>query len=296
MHWDFGSLITAIVTPFHRDSSVNYEKMAELADLLVQKGSDSFVVTGTTGESPVLSTEEKLNLYKTVVDAVKGRAKVIAGTGGNSTEETIELSKKAEKTGVDGIMLVVPYYNKPPQEGLYQHFKRVAEEVSLPVMLYNIPGRTAVNLSAETTIRLSEIDNIVAIKEASGDLEQITYICANAPEGFKVYSGDDSMTLPILSVGGDGVVSIASHLVAPQIKEMINLFKEGKPEEAARIHQKNISLFKALFMTTNPIPLKAALKLVGIDVGDPRLPLTPLPEEMCDKLKKLLKDFGLIKV
>ncbi len=294
MQCDFGSLITAIVTPFDENFRVDYDKVVELAEFLLNKGSDGLVLTGTTGESPTLSSEEKINIYKTVVNVVKGKLKVIAGTGGNSTRESIELSIKAEEAGVDGIMLVTPYYNKPPQEGLYRHFKSIAKAVSLPVMLYNVPGRTVVNLTGETTLKLAELDNIVAIKEASGNLEQITYICAGAPQGFAVYSGDDSMTLPVLSVGGVGVVSIASHLVGLEIKEMINCFFAGKVEKAIKIHQKLMPLFKGLFITTNPIPLKAAMNMVGMDVGEPRLPLSSLPEHMAGNLKNLLHDFNLL--
>jgi 4-hydroxy-tetrahydrodipicolinate synthase len=290
----FGSLITAMVTPFDHKGKVNYDKVKELAEYLLNKGSDGLVLTGSTGESPVLSEEEKVNIYKTVVNKVQGKLKIIAGTGGNSTEKTIEMSKKAEEIGVDGLMLVVPYYNKPPQEGLYQHFKSIAHSVSLPIILYNVPGRTAVNLSAETTLKLAEIENIVAIKEASGNLEQITYICRGAPEGFDVYSGDDSMTLPVLSVGGKGVVSVASHLVGLEMKEMINAYLEGNIVAAGKIHQKLMPLFKALFVTSNPIPLKAALNMLGIEVGKPRLPLVSLPDNTADDLKVMLQKTGLL--
>ena len=294
MQCDFGCLITAIVTPFDENFHVNYERLIELAEYLLNKGSDGLVLTGTTGESPALTIEEKLNIYKILVDNFKGKLKIIAGTGGNSTKDAIELSIKAEEIGVDGLMLVVPYYNKPPQEGLYRHFKSIAEAVSLPIMLYNVPGRTGVNLAPETTLKLAEIDNIVAIKEASGNLEQITAICAGAPQGFAVYSGDDAMTLPVLSVGGKGVVSIASHLVGPELKEMMDCFFAGKVKEAIQIHQRLMPLFKALFITTNPIPLKAAMNMVGLKVGEPRLPLTTMPEHLTGNLKNLLQDLKLL--
>lgn len=290
----FGTLLTAMITPFDRQQQVNYEQVAELAKYLAGRGSDGLVITGTTGESPALSNEEKFRIYDTVVRTVKGKTKVIAGTGCNSTLSTIETSKKAEEIGVDGLMLVVPYYNKPPQEGLYLHFKSVADAVSLPIMLYNVPGRTAVNLSAATTLKLAEIDNIVAVKEASGNLEQITYICKGAPDGFDVYSGDDSLTLPVLSVGGKGVVSVASHLVGLEIKAMINSFFEGKVEEAAKKHQFLMPLFKALFAITNPIPVKAALNMAGIDAGRTRLPLSGMPENMAADLFDLLKNYGIV--
>ena len=290
----FGCLITAMATPFDHSLNVDYDKVAELVELLLEKGSDSLVVTGTTGESPTLSDEEKINIYKTVVNTVRGRAKIIAGTGGNSTQKSVEMSRRAEEIGVDGLMLVAPYYNKPPQEGLYHHFKNIADAVSLPIMLYNVPGRTVINLSVETTLKLAEIDNIVSIKEASGNLEQITYICEAAPDGFDVYSGDDSMTLPILSVGGIGVVSVASHLVGPEIKKMITSFLDGNITESRSIHQELMPLFKALFMTTSPIPLKAALQMTGMEVGNPRLPLMPLPEIMKIELKNVLQKYRMV--
>lgn len=290
---NFGSLLTAMVTPFDEDLNVDYKRVAELAVHLSKTGSDALVLSGTTGESPTLSIDEKINICKAASEAVQGKVKIIAGTGGNSTKETLELSKKAEKAGVDGIMLVVPYYNKPPQEGLYRHFKSVAEAVSLPIMLYNVPGRTAVNLTADTTLKLAEIENIVAIKEASGDLEQITYICAGAPEGFSVYCGDDSLTLPVLSVGGVGVVSIASHLVGQEIKQMIESFFSGETEEAAKIHRELLPLIDGLFVVANPIPVKAALNLTGWEVGKPRLPLCPLTEKLTSDLKELLCSYDL---
>ncbi len=290
----FGSLLTAMITPFDGQQRVNYEQVAELARYLASRGSDALVITGTTGESPTLSNEEKFRIYDTVVRAVKGKIKVIAGTGCNSTQTTLETSKKAQETGVDGLMLVVPYYNKPTQEGLYLHFKSIANAVSLPIMLYNVPGRTAVNLSAETTLKLARIDNIVAVKEASGNLEQITYICQGAPEGFDVYSGDDSLTLPVLSVGGRGVVSVASHLVGLEMKAMLNSFFAGKAEEAAKKHQYLMPLFKALFVVSNPIPVKAALNMAGIDVGRTRLPLNDMPGQMAADLRGLLKKYGIV--
>lgn len=288
MHAFFGPLVTAMITPFNSNLEIDYQKVEELVEILLEKGSDALVVAGTTGESPTLSEEEKLKLFKVVTDVSRGRAKVLAGTGGNCTQTVIELSQKAEKIGIDGLMLVTPYYNKPPQEGLYRHFKQIAAAVKLPIMLYNVPGRTGVNLQAETTLRLAEIDNIVAIKEASGDLEQITAICAGAPEGFSVYSGDDSMTLPVLSAGGCGVVSIASHLVGLEIKQMIEAFFSRDVQKAVQMHQNLMPLFKALFIMTNPIPLKAALNLAGMKVGEPRLPLISLPDDMSKRLKAVL--------
>lgn len=294
MSFFFGSVITAMVTPFKDNYEVDYNKVEELAEFLIDKGSDSLVVTGTTGESPTLTDEEKINLYKTVLGVVRGKAKVIAGTGVNSTLGTIEISRKAEEIGVDGIMLVTPYYNKPPQEGLYKHFKTVSEAISLPIILYNVPGRTGINIASETTLKLAEIDNIIGIKEASGDLGQVSSICASAPEKFVVYSGDDYLTLPMLSIGAKGVISIASHFVGNDIKKMINSFFAGEISKAAKIHQDLFPLFKGLFMTTNPIPLKAALNMMGIKVGNPRLPLNPLSEDLWPAMHSLLRSYGLV--
>jgi len=285
----FGSLVTAMVTPFKPDSEIDFQKTEELVEILIEKGSDSLVISGTTGESPTLSDEEKLALFKVVVGAAKGRVKVIASTGSNWTKATIDFCRKAEKTGVDGFLVVTPYYNKPPQEGLYRHFKEIAAAVGLPIMLYNIPGRTSVNMQAETTLRLAEIDNIIAIKESSGDFDQISAICAGAPKGFHVFSGDDSYLLPIMSVGGQGVVSAVGNIAGLEIKKLIKAFFAGDMETAIKQHHKLMPLTKALFVTTNPIPIKAALGLAGIiDVGDPRLPLIPLSEDLRKGLKAVL--------
>ncbi len=294
MNNPFGSLLTAMITPFDSDLKVDYDKVTEIALFLIEKASDGLVISGTTGESPSLTSEEKINLYKAVVEAVGNKTKIIAGTGGNSTREAVDMSCRAAEAGVHGLMLVTPYYNKPTQEGLFLHFKSVANAVPLPLMLYNVPGRTGVNLSAETCLRLAEIDNIVAVKEASGNLEQVTKICAGAPAGFAVYSGDDVLTMPILSVGGTGVVSIASHLVGPQIKDMLDAFFSGNVDNAIKAHQLLTPLFNALFMSTNPIPLKEALRLTGTDRGNLRLPLTSLPEDKVEKLAVLLRQYGLL--
>lgn len=288
----FGSLLTAMITPFDDNLMVDYDKVSEISQYLMHNASEGLVIAGTTGESPSLTAEEKIELFRTAVKAVGGKIKVIAGTGANSTRETIEMSRRAEGTGVDGIMLVTPYYNKPTQDGLYHHFKSVAEAISLPIMLYNVPGRTGVNLTAETCLRLAEIENIVAVKEASGDLGQVTNICAGAPAGFVVYSGDDVLTLPILSVGGVGVVSVASHLAGAEIKAMIDLFFAGEIIKAAEAHQKLTPLFNILFIATNPIPLKEALRLKGIDNGKLRLPLTPLSAEKAELLTAILNKYG----
>lgn len=288
-----GQVLTAMITPMNKDYSVNYTAAVELAQRLGENGSDGVVLSGTTGESPTLSFEEKVKLFSTVTDALGGQMTIIAGTGSNSTQDTIALTKAAEKAGVDGIMLVTPYYNKPSQEGLYQHFKTVAENTSLPIMIYNVPGRTSGNILPETVARLAEIDNIVAIKEASGNLEQVSLLKTMVPPDFLIYSGDDALTLPILAVGGVGVVSVASHLVGREIKSMIAAYQAGRVGEALDIHLKLLPLFKAMFITTNPVPVKRALEFVGVDTGPLRLPLVDLTEQEAQKVKEVLRSMGL---
>jgi 4-hydroxy-tetrahydrodipicolinate synthase len=290
---EFGNILTAMVTPFNEEGEVDYQAAKNLAVKLVENGSDGLVIAGTTGEAPTLTMEEKLTLFSTVVEAVGGRATVVAGTGTNNTKATVEFTKEAERTGIDGVLLVAPYYNKPPQEGLYQHFKKVAEATTLPLMIYNIPGRTGVNILPATMSRLAEIDNIVALKEAAGDLNQAAEMVRVLPKDFLVYSGDDSMTLPMLSVGATGVVSVASHLVGRRMETMIEAFKEGDVDEATKLHQELLPLFKVLFITTNPIMVKAALNMLGLPVGTTRLPLAgPQPEEL-EQLKDILQQLGL---
>lgn len=291
----FGRVLTAMVTPFDEEGRVNYAVAEALATHLVSHGSDGLVVSGTTGESPTLSLEEKCELFKVVKAAVGDKTKIIAGTGTNSTEKSIEATKAAAKLGVDGTLQVVPYYNKPPQEGLYEHFKAIAQACpDLPVMLYNVPGRTSQNLLPETVIKLAEIENIVAIKEASGNLEQACKIRSSAPASFEIYSGDDFITLPLLTVGGVGVVSVAGHLVADQMQSMIQAYEAGKNAEATAIQIKLLPLFKALFCTTNPIPVKAALKMQGWQVGGLRLPLCELSPELKPGLETVLRNLSLI--
>ena len=252
-------------------------------------GRTVLVVAGTTGESPTLTTEEKVELFKFVVEVVDGRVPVIAGTGSNNTRASINLTNLAEKTGVDGIMLVVPYYNKPSQEGLYQHFKAIAESTSLPIMLYNIPGRSVVNMSVETVVRLAQIPNIVAIKEASGNLDAMAEIISQTPEDFSLYSGDDGLTLPVLSIGGIGVISVASHVIGNEMQAMIENFKNGKLQEAAQAHRSLLPIIKALFAAPSPSPVKAALNLNGIPVGGVRLPMVPLNDEETTTLQQALQ-------
>lgn len=292
---DFGEVLTAMVTPFTDDGLVDYDRARELAVWLGENGSDGVVVHGTTGESPTLTHEEEYELYRVVKKAVGVKGKVIAGTGSNSTATSIVSTLEAERIGVDAAMLVVPYYNRPSQEGLYQHFKAVAEATSLPLIIYNIPGRTGTNMLPETVARTAELKNICAIKEASGDLNQISKLKKLVPEDFLIYSGDDSLTLPILAVGGMGVISVASHLVGREIKEMVGLFKKGKVGKALELNLKLLPLFGVLFITTNPTPLKAALELAGMPVGKPRLPLVEANASEKEALKKVLKELDLIK-
>ncbi|MDI3279887.1 MAG: 4-hydroxy-tetrahydrodipicolinate synthase [Bacillota bacterium] len=290
----WGRVLTAMVTPFDERLQVNYDQAAKLAEKLVRTGSDGLVVAGTTGESPTLTKEEKLKLFAVVAEAVGGQGTVLANVGTNNTEASVEMAKAAEKTGVDGLMAVVPYYNKPSQEGLYRHFRAIAEATQLPIMIYNIPGRTGVNLLPETMARLAELPNVVAIKEASGDLNQISEVCRLLPPRVQVYSGDDALTLPVLAVGGVGVVSVASHLVGGQIKEMIEFFFQGKVKEAAAIHQRLLPLFRVLFITTNPVPVKTALNQLGLPVGGVRPPLWEAEPKQVEAVRNELRRCGLL--
>lgn len=292
---DFGRVLTAMVTPFDRDLKVNFAQAKKLARYLVSNGSDGLVVCGTTGESPTLSKEEKIEMFKAVVEEVGGQAVVIAGTGSYDTAKSIELTRAAEKAGVDGVMLVAPYYNKPSQEGLYQHFKAIAESTKLPVMLYNIPGRTAINVLPATVVRLAnDVPNIVAIKEASGAMDAVSEIRGLLPDSFAIYSGDDSLTLPILSLGGKGIVSVAAHIVGTNIQEMIDAYVKGNVSKATRMHTELFPIFKGMFITTNPVPVKTALNLKGMNVGGVRLPLIDINNEDKEKLRSLLADNGLL--
>ncbi len=268
-----GRLLTAMVTPFDNSGKVDYQQARNLAKALLDSGSDGLIISGTTGESPTLTFEEKLQLFTEVKSAIGDRGALVAGTGSYDTRASQELAREAEKIGVDACLLVVPYYNRPTQQGLFEHFKAIAQATSLPCIPYNVPSRTALNLTAETTIKLSQIDNIVAVKEASADLRQITEIIAGTPEDFMVYSGNDSDTLPILALGGYGVISVASHLIGLQIKSMMENFLRGEIKIAAEIHRYLLPLINSLFIITNPMPVKYALNYVGFPVGKPRLPL-----------------------
>ncbi|MBD2138102.1 4-hydroxy-tetrahydrodipicolinate synthase [Anabaena sp. FACHB-1237] len=292
---EFGNVITAMITPFTSDGKVNYDVAAKLADHLINNGSDSLVICGTTGESPTLTWDEEYQLFVELLQTVGNKAKIIAGCGSNSTKEAIAATEKAAKIGVHGSLQVVPYYNKPPQEGLYQHFRAIAHACpDLPMLLYNIPGRTGQNLSSETVARLATIDNIIAIKEASGSLDQASDIRRLTSPEFQIYAGDDSLTLPLLSIGAKGVVSVASHLVGNQIQQMIQSFKIGKTELATEIHLQLFPLFKALFLTTNPIPIKECLKIQGWNVGSVRPPLCTADGNLSQQLITVMEKLQLI--
>jgi len=292
---DFGHVMTAMVTPFKNDLSVDYQKAEELAVYLANNGSDSIVVHGTTGESPTLTHDEEYELYKVVKKALSGtKCKLIAGTGSNSTATTINSTKKAEAIGCDGAMLVVPYYNKPSQEGLYQHFKAVADNTGLPMIVYNIPGRTGINMTPEAIARVAGIKNYIGVKDAAGSLDQTSSTRALCPKDFIIWSGDDSLTLPMMSVGAVGVISVASHIVGKEIAEMVSAYHAGNTQKAKEIHLKLLPIFKVLFITANPTPVKAALEMVGRPVGIPRLPLIEATAGEKEQVRKVLKDLGLV--
>lgn len=286
----FGKVSTAMITPFDKNNNIDFQKTTMLIDYLINHGSDSLVVTGTTGESPTLSNEEKIALIKHTVKEVNGRVPVVAGTGSNNTNASIKLTQQAEEAGVDSIMLVVPYYNKPSQEGLYQHFKAIIESTSLPVMLYNIPGRSAVNMSVDTIVRLSEFSNVVAVKEASGSLDAMAEIISKTKEDFALYSGDDSLTLPALAIGADGIVSVASHIIGDEMQAMIKSYLSGETAAAAEQHRKLLPIMKQLFTAPNPSPVKTALQFKGLDVGSVRLPLLPLTSSERSELMNVIQN------
>ena len=290
---DIGRLITAMVTPFDEQGEVDYDQAKRLANALLDSGSDGLVITGTTGEGPTLSAEEKIRLYAEVKEAIGDRGAVIAGTTDNDTAKSIELSVEAASVGADALLLTVPAYNKPPQEGLYQHFKAIAESTSLPCVLYNVTSRTSLNMTHKTTIRLSHIDNIVGVKEAGSDLDQITRIIDGASDGFRVWSGNDNETFYIMATGGYGVVSVLSHLVGSQIKQMMGYLLEGDVEKAAAEHRRLLPLFKVMFIVSNPIPVKYSLNQAGFNVGYPRLPLVPADEKSAAQIREVLADYEI---
>ncbi len=288
-----GRLLTAMVTPFDARGEVDYQQAKTLALCLLDSGSDGLLISGTTGESPTLDREEKLRLFAEIKSAIADRGTVVAGTGNYDTRESQEVTRQAERMGVDACLLVVPYYSRPTQQGLQEHFKAIAQSTTLPCIIYNVPSRAVANLTADTLIKLSQIDNIIGVKEASGNFGQIAEIIQGTREGFLVYSGNDSDTLPILALGGYGVISVASHLVGVQIKSMIEKFLDGKSEEAAKTHRSLLPLINALFIVSNPIPVKWALNHVGFPVGKPRLPLVGPDERSADLIKATLKNYKI---
>ena len=290
----FGKIVTAMVTPFNKDGEVDYELAVRLSNYLIENGSDGIVLCGTTGESPTLSWHEQHELFLAVKGSLNSKAKILVGTGSNSTSEAIEATQKAAKSKADGSLVVVPYYNKPPQEGLYEHFKSVANaSPDLPMMLYNIPGRTGTNLTPDTVKKLTKFENIISIKAASGRIEEVTELRTVCGPEFSIYSGDDSLLLPMLSVGAVGIVSVASHVVGLQIKEMVSSYYSGNVLKALEIHESLQDLFRALFETTNPIPIKAALEILGWSVGSPRFPLVKLNYEKSQKLNVIINNLSL---
>jgi 4-hydroxy-tetrahydrodipicolinate synthase len=277
-----------MVTPFDEEGRLDIKQARRLAAHLLSSGSDGVAIAGTTGESPTLEREEKLKLFYEVKDEVRERGAVIAGIGSYSTQDSVNLAKAAQKTGVDGLMAVVPYYNKPTQKGISEHFRHIASATNLPLLIYNVPSRTSLNISAKVTIELSRIENIAGIKEASSDLTQIAHIIREVDSDFMVYSGNDQDTLPVLAVGGYGVISVASHVVGNRLKRMIHEFIAGKVETASHIHRELLPLFSVLFSAPNPIPIKYALNYLGFPVGKPRLPLTEAEEEVKVKIRTVL--------
>jgi 4-hydroxy-tetrahydrodipicolinate synthase len=290
----FGSVITAMVTPFRDDHAVDLDRAQELAGYLLSHGSDAVVVAGSTGESPTLTHREKAELFRAVGEAVRGHGKMLCGTGTYSTAETLELTEAAEQAGADGILVVTPYYNRPPQRGLIAHFERIADATQLPIMAYNIPSRTATRIEHDTLLQLAATPNIVAVKDSTGDFQGLSRLIAEAPEGFEVYSGDDWATFGYLCLGAVGIVSVASHLVGPQIHQMVDLIETGDIAAARKIHESLSPLFNALFVTSNPIPVKAALEMVGRPCGEARLPLVPATPEERERVRTALEDAGLL--
>lgn len=289
----FGRMIPAMVTAYDENKVVDFDRVRNLTRYLLDGGSDSILVCGTTGESPTVDNSDKLRLFETVVEEVAGRVPVIGNVGSNNTERSVEFGLQAKQTGIDGVMAVVPYYNKPPQEGMYQHFKAIAEEVDLPTIVYNIPGRCGVNMEAETTLRLArDVKNIAAVKEASGNLDQMKEIIDGAPEDFIIYSGDDSMTLPLMQAGGHGVISTCGNVIPAEMKELTSLAAAGDFAAATEVHERLLPIMKYLFITANPILVKQALNVIGVPVGGVRLPLVDATDEQTEGLKQVLKDLG----
>lgn len=291
----FGRLIPAMITPFDENRELDLDRAQQLALRLIDGGCDSIILNGTTGESPTVFYPQKIDLFRAVLEAVDGKAPIIANVGDNCTADTVDFARDVQKLGVDGFMCVVPYYNKPPQEGIYQHFKTIANAVELPIILYNIPGRCVVNMKAETTLRLAhECGNIVAVKEASGDFDQVKAIVDGAPEGFCLYSGDDSATYDIMKLGGVGVISTIANVAPARMKEVVDLCAQGRWDEAAQANERLLPLMKGLFETSNPILVKEALKLTGFPVGGVRLPLVDATEEQSQRLAGIMREVGVL--
>lgn len=290
---EIGRLVTAMITPFDEEGEIDYSQARKLAKGLIESGSDSLLIGGTTGESPSMTDDEKIRLFAEIKEEVGEKAAVIAGTTDNNHRKSLELTKEAEKVGVDGILLTVPAYNKPQQEGLYQHFKALAEVTSLPGLLYNVPSRTSLNMTTETTLRLAEIDNVVGVKEASSDAVQITRIVDGAPDGFKVWSGNDDETFSIMCVGGHGIVSVASNFIGNQIKAMMGMLLEGDVERAATEHRRLLPIFKALFWVTNPVPIKHAVNRSGFRAGKPRLPLVEADDAFKSRFDPVMDQYDV---
>jgi len=288
-------MITAMVTPFTPELELDLPRAAELAIKLVEDGSDALVVCGTTGESPTVFYPQKIELFKAVIEAVDGRVPIIANAGDNCTADSVAFAREVSRLGVSGIMAVVPYYNKPPQEGLYLHFRSIAEAVDLPVILYNIPGRCVINLEPTTILRLAhDVENIVACKQANADLSQAATVIDGAPEGFEVLSGDDELTLPMMGLGGAGVISVISHIAGKQFKEMVQAQADGNHTRAVRLHLELLPLMKTLFITSNPIMVKKALELQGFPVGGCRLPLIEASPEQTAELERVMRHVGVL--
>lgn len=292
----FGRMIPAMVTPFDENLDLDLKQARALARRLVENGADALIINGTTGESPTVFYPQKMKLFEAVVSEIDGEVPVIANVGDNCTADTVDFARDVQKLGVDGFMLVVPYYNKPPQEGLYQHFKTIAGSIDLPCILYNIPGRCVINMTAETTLRLAnEVDNIVAIKEASGNLEQVAAILPGAPEGFEVYSGDDALTYDIMKLGGAGVISTIGNVAPDRMKEIVDLCAAGDFEAATKANEALLPLMNELFITSNPIMVKEALNLLGFPVGGVRLPLVNATAEQSAELAEVMRQVGVLK-
>ena len=290
---EIGRLLTAMITPFTDDGDLDYPQARKLAKGLLESGNDGLVIGGTTGESPSMSDEEKIRLFAEVKEEVGDRGAIVAGTTDNNYRKSVELSKEAESVGVDALLLTVPAYNKPPQEGLYQHFKGIAEATSLPGVLYNVPGRTALNMDADTTLRLAQIDNIVGVKEASSDADQITRVIDGSPDGFNVWSGNDNETFSIMCTGGYGVVSVAGNIIGNQIKAMMGMILEGDVESAAAEHRRMLPIFNALFWVTNPIPIRHAVNRAGFRTGPPRLPMVEADEAFTSKFNPVMDSYNI---